>query len=91
MLDVSRWQLTDKGTELPMSAEGDATVLVLASDVPLLGSDVRFTVAARERVVGRDNEGYNVDRHGEEFFGANPAHIPIERTNEPTFLDRLPT
>ena len=35
MLDVSRWQLTDKGTELPMCAEGDATVLVLASNVYL--------------------------------------------------------
>ena len=61
------------------------------ADIDWTCSDVRFTVAARERVVGRDNEGYNVDRHGEEFFGANPAHIPIERTNEPTFLDRLPT
>jgi len=37
MLDASRWQLTDKGTELPMSAEGDATVLVLASNVRFWG------------------------------------------------------
>jgi hypothetical protein len=37
MLDVSRWQLTDKGTELPMPAEGDPTVLVLASNVRFWG------------------------------------------------------
>jgi hypothetical protein len=37
MLDVSRWQLTDKGTELPMLAEEDATVLLLASNIRFWG------------------------------------------------------
>jgi len=38
MLDVSRWQLTDKGTELPMLAEEDVTVLLLASNVRFWGT-----------------------------------------------------
>jgi len=37
MLDVSRWQLTDKGTELLTPAEEDATILVLGSNVRFWG------------------------------------------------------
>jgi hypothetical protein len=37
MLNVSRWQLTDKGTALPMPAVGDATVLVVVSNVRFWG------------------------------------------------------
>ena len=33
MLDVSRWQLTDKGTELPMPAEGDGIVFLFLDSV----------------------------------------------------------
>jgi hypothetical protein len=44
----------------------------------------------RAWIVGRDNEGYNVDRHGEEFFGTT-ARIPIERTNRADFFGRLLT
>jgi hypothetical protein len=37
MLDVSRWKLTDKGTELPMPAEGGA----LASNIRFRGPKMK--------------------------------------------------